>query len=548
MTTGNDSSRVHKILNRRLYLLLVVPYVLGIAWACAHPVVSIITGELKCRGWFIDENSLDAGNFRFDTRLNPNVSGDSTENMCEALAATDNIECYIHASSFAIAKVVPISNAITPVSEAIVLVIPASNDWYRSRFHNAMLQLITRLASASTTPWLAKTVFIVAPTSTAIPLEETVSSFMDAYLGGGDHTLMLPPSYTTAMIRNLLVLDIQTEERPDNQVLILPQGRRGALPNMDLVFLMVTVFSRAKFMDQRYYNTQIVMHPYDEPSWTTTATKSRYLSELVHMLLFAKTLAIGPYAPHAPALRKGIDALTFQVRFSSNAAASQHAAAFSFDIVERLEGVVRALSNLHERLHHSLTQYVMPSPLKFVSHSEYLIPNLLLLLPCVIRAVSLVLVELDDGYDVGGALQVTVAVWAVAVGVYQASQMMESTMHLNGLVVLLYGAVPWICRRRNKKISQTLHFCTCLCAVYVILPLTLGHVALAFPTTLLFSLLIAILPQRRLPNVVKLLVCFGTSPPVLVANVFGYYSSYVIFAYLPLHLLLSILWYTQSSK
>lgn len=544
MVGGNDSSRVHKILKRRLYLLLVVPYVLGIAWACAHPVVSIITGELKCRGWFIDENSLDAGNFRFDTRLNPNVSGDTTENMCEALSATDNMECYIHASSFAIAKVVPISNAITPVSEAIVLVIPASNDWYRSRFHNAMLQLIKRLASASTSPWLAKTVLIVAPTSTAIPLEETVSSFMNTYLGGGDHTLMLPPSYTTAMIRNLLVLDIQTEERPDNQVLILPQGRRGALPNMDLVFLMVTVFSRAKFMDRRYSNSQIVMHPYDEPSWTITAKKSRYVSELAHMLLFAKTLAVGPYAPHAPVLQKGIDALTFQVRFSSNS--SQHSA-FTFDIVERLEGVVRALSNLHERLHHSLTQYVMPSPLKFVSHSEYLIPHLLLLLPCVIRAVSLVLVEFGDEYDVGGALQVTVAVWALALGVYQISQIMESTMHLNGLVVLLYGTVPLICRRNNKKISQTLHFCTCLCAVYVILPLTLGHVALAFPTTLLFSLLIAILP-RRLPNVVKLLVCFGTSPPVLVANVFGYYSSYVIFAYLPLHLLLSILWYTQSTE
>ena len=38
---------------------LVAPYLLGIAWILSHPIVSVITGELKCRGVYIDEHQLD---------------------------------------------------------------------------------------------------------------------------------------------------------------------------------------------------------------------------------------------------------------------------------------------------------------------------------------------------------------------------------------------------------------------------------------------------------------------------------------------------------
>lgn len=36
-----------------------IPYFIGLAWFISHPIVSVITGELKCRGMYVDEHQLD---------------------------------------------------------------------------------------------------------------------------------------------------------------------------------------------------------------------------------------------------------------------------------------------------------------------------------------------------------------------------------------------------------------------------------------------------------------------------------------------------------
>merc|ERR1712091_434335 len=43
---------------------LLAPYLAGLAWFLLHPLASVVTGELKCRGAFIDENSLEPGMLR----------------------------------------------------------------------------------------------------------------------------------------------------------------------------------------------------------------------------------------------------------------------------------------------------------------------------------------------------------------------------------------------------------------------------------------------------------------------------------------------------
>ncbi|KAL3930597.1 MAG: hypothetical protein SGARI_004438 [Bacillariaceae sp.] len=107
------------------------------------------------------------------------------------------------------------------------------------------------------------------------------------------------------------------------------------------------------------------------------------------MLLFAYTLSgFGNVAPpHAPALDKGIDALTIQATFEG---------VYRRDPSQELMQYVmtyltRSLGNLHERLHHSVTLYWLPSPRKFVSHMEYFLPNVLILLPLAIRAFGLLM-------------------------------------------------------------------------------------------------------------------------------------------------------------
>eukprot|EP00539_Tryblionella_compressa_P019892 CAMPEP_0178860832 /NCGR_PEP_ID=MMETSP0747-20121128/1952_1 /TAXON_ID=913974 /ORGANISM="Nitzschia punctata, Strain CCMP561" /LENGTH=83 /DNA_ID=CAMNT_0020527309 /DNA_START=595 /DNA_END=843 /DNA_ORIENTATION=+ len=66
--------------------LLLLPYIVGIAWTCVHPILSVVTGETKCRGWFIDESSLELGSLRLDAKYYPATSRDNQQGystLCE---------------------------------------------------------------------------------------------------------------------------------------------------------------------------------------------------------------------------------------------------------------------------------------------------------------------------------------------------------------------------------------------------------------------------------------------------------------------------------
>ena len=45
-------------------LVYILPYLVGIAWTALHPLLSVVTGESKCRGAYIDENGLDVHRYR----------------------------------------------------------------------------------------------------------------------------------------------------------------------------------------------------------------------------------------------------------------------------------------------------------------------------------------------------------------------------------------------------------------------------------------------------------------------------------------------------
>ena len=117
--------------------LLVLPYFVGLVWTCLHPVVSVLTGESKCRGWYIDEHSLE---FKFaDTssqsepqHLKIAAPKRSITHLCDAFQnnSATNIACHSHGESFDIATVVPLANALDPLDEAIVFVIstPLNDD------------------------------------------------------------------------------------------------------------------------------------------------------------------------------------------------------------------------------------------------------------------------------------------------------------------------------------------------------------------------------------------------------------------------------------
>ncbi|CAJ1942530.1 unnamed protein product [Cylindrotheca closterium] len=611
---------------RRIYkILLFLPYFVGLFWTCLHPIVSVLTGELKCRGWFLDESAIET---RFSTQQSQatiRLPGGSAT-LCEILDSSrsnqsrSNIWCSPnHANRFDIAVLVPLSNAIDPTDEAIVLVVPpppANGNWYSSSFHYSLTQTMNKLADPVATPWLAKTVILVSPSSQTkgstdrtLSLKETVSAFLDAYLGSKLSSMdtaaiaPLPPRYCQAILRNMIVVDLQDDSTtstrqgaktmPQTDLSILPQGRRGALPNLDLVTLVGKLYKGASFLNTRAYpSSTFLAHGYTQESKdmkqlisdkfvpvkpSKFETKAQiWANEMVDLGLFAYTLAAGPHPPHWPALDRGIDSLTLQVSFEGF-----HRKDPSLETVQILENIVRALSNLHERLHHSFVLYWLPSPEKFVSHMEYFLPTVLVLLPLATRAFGMIL--MDDLTEmhltmIGRSFLVSLcSMAATALALLfgallfgggdgssatstSSSSGEDDTMWTNTCLLVLYGAVAALWRMtaiakpdhdattnedETTRRSKSLQFAACATAAYLLVPIAFCHSALVYIPGMVLVPLLAF-PDYSQLTTAKRLVLMGlwmlTAPPILmVPRFFPHYTIFIRFAYVPMHIQLLLL-------
>lgn len=672
--------------------LLLVPYAVGVVWHGLHPIASVLTGDMNhARGWYIDENSLDPNYFQvygqYDLIWPTTTNDDPTTNdptdasktitsLCHGIEIQQQeglvIPCIRHTTAgrpFEIAKIVPLSAGISPVSEAIVLVVPpwvpcataarrvvveapatgssAPNpETSRAQFQASILQLMRRLASPQTTPWLAKTILVVSPvirnstdtaaagkrphstsTSVSAVLEETVTSFLEAYLGKLPSPLnevrqklneRLPMDFTGAVLRNLLVLDMELWSsndrripadtnyaaqafRPERSELrILPQGRRGLLPNMDLTFLVKVIFDRANMCHSQYQPVDVVVHPYHRQIqmwWSRLKEKGLpvWFESMLHLLSFEYVMAVGPYPPHAPALERGIDALTIQGRFQSatndndldqqdrgNRVRSNLLQQYPMELVQRMELIFRSLSNLHERLHHSTALYLLPSKDRFVKHEEYLVPNLLLIVPLLIRAIFIAFRNdrsfRPDLAAAGQALVITMA-WTnvaaglvtmgtaddrAAVGDYSMARLMA--VFRNYQILLVYLLLVLILALLHKRTSlhlenlyarESIQFAACLVTAFIHISIAFGHVSLAYPSALLWTPLLAFptfredrkVSQKRACRIryalslgIKVGLFVASSPfAFLVPCVFPMYTPYVRYAYIPMHFLCGIL-------
>ena len=507
---------------------LLAPYLAGLAWFLLHPLASVVTGELKCRGAFIDENSLEPGMLRARPYLPSGSSAyrrdrggggeDDDKNdddgedpampwsLCDAVAAAEvsvppfagggigtgtgtrtrtgtggpppppspriralasmgNVMCLSPPGApYDVVRIVPAGPPAEP-AEALVLVAGGpggssgtAEDWDRSGLHGSLLELVGRLADPAAAPWLAKTVLLVVPRH-GREVGEAAAAFVGSYLGGGGgqgqgqgQGQRLPPSITSCLLRAALV--IETGEGapgapPDLR--LLPQGRGGILPNLDLFFAVAKVFGTdyggMMAAGRAWRGGRIRAYPASlgwadraeraAEAWAGSSSSSsasgggggplglprlppsaaRYASDLIGLLAFGATQVAGPFPPHGPFLDRGIDALTLWVGLpppggggggggreggGTAAAAGGGKQQLEADLVQGLERTVRALSNLHERLHHSVTQYLLPGPAKFVSNGEYTYPGVLVLLPLALRAAGLVLGWDDDSDRHGG--------------------------------------------------------------------------------------------------------------------------------------------------
>ncbi len=294
--------------------------------------------------------------------------------------------------------------------------------------------------------------------------------------------------------------------------------------------------------------------------------------------------------PHASALNHGIDSLTIQVHIPKNKENTSTSSSSSIhphyaDLTRCLEHLLRSISNLHERLHHSVSQYLLPSPNKFVSHGEYIYPGVLIALPMVIRAVILALRDVKR-FQVMFVGNVLIGVTLTSLGICISQQLQlrfgswsHERIIMNAVYFLSYAlmffAMVMTTRHRrqkcasNRKVApnddddghsecrKSLRFITCLLGIYLHAPLLLANYSLGLPSAVFWSPLLGtlvlspsahafLLKNRVVSLLLKMvggMILVATSPPILlVPRIFPSYTTYVLGVYTPLHILLAVLW------
>jgi len=580
---------------RRLHRFVVLPYLLGIVWSILHPSIALLSGG-GCRDCFIDENSLEPTNLRsghdYLAGIQRRRNGNNTKTLCgsisESLDEKWNLECstsILKTFHIDLVRLIPTKNAIEPYNEAIALVVPSSHTtevWSTNHLQSGLLELLELLSEV---PWLAKQILLISPTTAEQSLHMVIDAVLDSYLGHcksttGSPTEVLQSRVTSAMIRNLLVLDTTPSNDPllpKNEIRLLPHGKHGVLPNMDLFQVTYSVFSRSPSSG----NTRLALNDARAPTllmhsfggenrrwevlvsskveqYAIPAAASRWAFGFGNLALFGYNLLRGPFAPHSYALARGIDALTIQGIDAAKSEASSRN--FVSNLLQKLEITLHGLSNLHERLHHSTALYLLPSLSSFVKHEEFLIPNLLLVMPSVLRAASLGLRDAQqlDSQIMGWLLFIT----------------FTATLFFDGLVAplldiskrnaswsLVYAVCLWMFHakssRRNRARPQqetrgalrSAQLIANLAAIYVHVPLCFGHVSLAYPSAFLWTPWVAFFDFRKVfKNKIRrhtfliLLILswppLTPSPSLLADSV----TPYMRFVHFPLHLLLALTW------
>jgi glycosylphosphatidylinositol transamidase len=250
-----------------------------------------------------------------------------------------------------------------------------------------------------------------------------------------------------------------------------------------------------------------------------------------------------------------------------------------------VEHLLRSISNLQERLHHSITQYTLVSITKFVSHGEYIFPAILVSVPMILRATMLALNEIRC-FMFGHVLAVLMILGLASIslgmiGTYSSMYISGSSSSIPIITtyVVRYALVITCIIRQKKKandiratttttttreeedIHKSVRFVTCLLGIYLHAPLLLANYPLGFISSLFWSPLLGIFVLSstmhnrlvsscgvilaRLVTFGKYVFLFTTSPPILlVPRIFQSYTAYVCCVYTPLHLLLTVLWLT----
>ncbi|KAF4046192.1 Gaa1-like GPI transamidase component [Phytophthora infestans] len=479
-------------------------YVLGLIWLFLHPAITVTTGELKCRGTYMSENALlidlmearashqeahSARKFHQKLLELPDLPSNGCRANCShvvdwidaQLRSLDRVEAYSQvfqtdeASSsrtnvYGILRASPLADG----KEAIVLVTHYRNVGADSGENTGLSLGLALLKYLSRAKWLAKDVILLAADDGKLDGSDGYAPGTEAWLQAYhldpiDSGLQGVLPMRAGVIRAAVNLETLYDSRQVDSVGIYTAGMNGQLPNLDLVNTAVralrqhqipTILDRSDVQHDGAHKSVVasalgfVSSLNDKFSPPEYKEKTRnYLTNLKRMLHFMTTLATGPSGPHANFISYNIDSITLSLTQSQ---ASTKRPLVSRDILRSMEMVVRALSNLEEKLHQSFFLYVLPSTSTFVSVGEYIYAVLLVISPAI--AHLLYLANQTTGMRVALALTVFLAVEAlcvlglIAIGKYFAT----STALLQTFSSSDTSATRWFMLAMGISVTQAL--------------------------------------------------------------------------------------------
>ncbi|ETP02525.1 hypothetical protein F441_20425 [Phytophthora nicotianae CJ01A1] len=315
--------------------------------------------------------------------------------------------------------------------EAIVLVTHYRNIGTDSGENSGLSLGLALLKYLSRAKWLAKDVILLAADDGVLDGSDGYASGKEAWLQAYhldpvDSGLQGVLPMRAGVIRAAVNLETLYNSRHVDSVGIYTAGMNGQLPNLDLVNTAVrafrqhqipTILDRADVQEDGEHKSYVsrvlgsissLNEQYTPPELKENARN--YLTNLKGMLHFMTTLVAGPSGPHANFISYNIDSITLSLTKSQTSVGRPLA---SRDILRSIEMVVRALSNLEEKLHQSFFLYVLPSTSTFVSVGEYIYAVLLVISPAI--AHLLFLANQTTGMRVALALTVFVVVETLCV-------------------------------------------------------------------------------------------------------------------------------------
>ncbi|RAW21595.1 hypothetical protein PC110_g21962, partial [Phytophthora cactorum] len=285
--------------------------------------------------------------------------------------------------------------------EAIVLVTQYCNVGADSGENSGLSLGLALLKYLSRAKWLAKDVILLAADDGYLDGSDGYAPGTEAWLQAYhldpiESGLQGGLSMRAGVIRAAVNLETLYGSRHVDSVGIYTAGMNGQLPNLDLVNTAVrafhqhqipTILDRADVQQDGEHKSYVsrtlefvssLSEEYTPPEFKERARN--YLTNLKGMLHFMTTLATGPSGPHANFISYNIDSITLSLTKSQTSGGRPLA---SRDVLRSIEMVVRALSNLEEKLHQSFFLYVLPSTSTFVSVGEYIYVVLLVISPAI---------------------------------------------------------------------------------------------------------------------------------------------------------------------